>query len=196
MRVIVHHAMRNSLYAYLLMGIFGYIAFPSFTPGNIIIGLDIRHGKHTIIMNTLIVIAYLGMALSLTTSFPLMIFPMRYSFFSLFRDNDYIDEQYKHMSLNFKLVFYMVTFGFDLAALLVSIYITNLNTVFQIIGGTTSTILCYMIPGFLMISLYKKHNNTVSKEYYYGGYAMIVVSAITGILSTYVTFSSSNQPTD
>lgn len=196
MRLIVHHAMRNSLIAYLLMGIFGYIAFPSFTPGNIIIALDITHGKHTLLMNTFIVIAYLGMALSLTTSFPLMVFPMRYSLFSLFKDNDYIDQQYKNMSLSFKLVFYMVSFGFDLAALLVSIYVTNLNTVFQIIGGTTSTILCYMIPGFLMISLYKKHKTTVSKEYYYGGYMMIVISAIVGVLSTFVTLTSSNQPTD
>lgn len=144
-------------------------------------------------MKILIIISYVGMALSLTTSFPLMVIPMRYSIMYLFQDSETINRQYESMSKRFTYYHYLVTLEIDVVSLLLSLYITNLSSIFQLIGGTTSVIVSYVVPGLFMVKLYKNKNNKIHRGYYIGGILMIIISSILGIISTYISIITFKQ---
>lgn len=119
MKDVVKYSMNFSLFAYMLMGISGYISFIDKTPGNILKGFDVTNPNMSFTMVILAFAAYVGMALSLTATFPLMLFPMRYSILCLFYDNEYIDKQYENMSLKFKILHYTVSLSIDLCILII-----------------------------------------------------------------------------
>eukprot|EP00667_Euglena_gracilis_P008328 EG_transcript_8425 len=117
---------------YCLVGISGYCEFGPSTMGNILSNYDLQHSP-------VIQLAYVAMAIAITMGFPLVMYPLRTSL-ALMLFNQPQLEWPAHLG---------GTLILSALILLAAIYLPGINVVFQLLGSTTSSLLCFIIPAIL-----------------------------------------------
>lgn len=129
------------LVVYLLMGIVGYWTFGETTAGNVLVNLQPKLCE----LDVVVVLGFMCMAFAVTTAFPLNIFPIRFAVESaLF---------YKWPHLNKRKYQTLLAVCAVLAALAVAIVMPHINLIFEIIGATTGSFVCFIGPGLLIQKL-------------------------------------------
>lgn len=202
MQKVNRRAMTFSLFAFGLIGTFGYMAMPNKTPGNLFNRLIIDWND-SIIYSLLICLLYFAMAFSITMCFTFNTLPLRYRIlyiyiyinrFSLISmmhglevANDSLQEDMK--SKRSKIIYYVYSMIILVSVLLIALNVEQLNLLFQLLGGTTSAVINFVIPSTYMIYFYNHNSNRnrVDHSYYVWSYILIIFGVVSGVWSTYVT---------
>ncbi|KAJ6217250.1 hypothetical protein RDWZM_008407 [Blomia tropicalis] len=170
---------RRAIYAtsfvYILIGLFGYMAFfdSANLSGNILQALPNGFGtKLTLLM-------FLG---TLLTSFPLCLFPCRTSLHSLlFRKGGYNDllstSHSIHMSDHH---FRLLTMLLIVTTMGISIIFPHVELVLALVGSTIGAVICFIVPAMIFIKLSDK--NTIE---YLLSYLLVFFGAIIFVFCTF-----------
>eukprot|EP00668_Euglena_longa_P000256 GGOE01000344.1.p1 GENE.GGOE01000344.1~~GGOE01000344.1.p1 ORF type:complete len:480 (+),score=118.44 GGOE01000344.1:47-1441(+) len=152
---------------YCLVGISGYCEFGPRTMGNILLNYDVQR-------STVIQLAYVAMAVALTMGFPLVMYPLRTSLSLLLFDCPQLDWP-AHLSL---------TLFLSALILLAAVYLPGINVVFQLLGSTTSSLLCFIIPAILA---WKVDLHRLSQAHRLGILGTFSLGCFIGVLGTAIT---------
>lgn len=185
MRKVTIRSLVVCILAYTLCGGFGYIAFGEDTQGNILKNLPISKDD-SIGIRIALIIAYVGMALAVIMAYPLNIFPMRYSILSMMIGNTKLEQKYRDMSWKFRIVHYSLSFLLVALSVVIALCVQELDLIFEVTGGTTSSIIAFIAPGLYIIRIYNRKIEGVSKTHYICAYIMVIAGTIIGIWSTFV----------
>jgi amino acid permease len=135
MRTVSSRAMGLCLVLYSAIGVAGYFEFGSAVRGNILdnyeIGWNSVHAR-------LMLPAFGAIALTVLMAYPLNIYPCRYTLDVMVCGS--LGNRYRrarHISW---------TVFISLSGLLVGIFVPGINIVFQLLGGTSSAFVCFMLP--------------------------------------------------
>lgn len=221
MKKVTVRSLGISFVAYLFIGCFGYISYTSDTAGNLFTNLTIpKNGPVllTILISIylfflfflflfliFIVLAYVGMALAVVMAYPLNIFPMRYSILSMILGVEKVENQYETFPTRFAVFHYSLSLLLVGLSLMIALFVNKLDLVFQVTGGTTSSLLCFIMPGLYIIKLYhmkvEEYNIyfllflfllllfRISLGHEIGAILMVVIGAVIGVWSTYVSIA-------
>lgn len=130
-------AMSLCLLVYLLMGVTGFLTFGEDTSGNVLANLQIFLCQK----DMMVISGFACMAVAVTMAFPLNIFPIRYSLeTALF---------YWRPSLNCRSVSVSIAVTTVACALICAIVLPEINLVFELVGATTGSFVCFIGPGVL-----------------------------------------------
>eukprot|EP00744_Colponema_vietnamica_P007174 GILI01010359.1.p1 GENE.GILI01010359.1~~GILI01010359.1.p1 ORF type:complete len:534 (-),score=143.64 GILI01010359.1:524-2125(-) len=149
---------------YVLISVFGYIMFLDDIQGNIL-----QNFEKIVINDPLIALAEVAMTFSLVLAFPLNIFPCRYS----------IDVLLFHNRPYSRVRTVLITLFTVAAALGIAVVVPGINVVFELLGGTASAFVCFILPGAFILKLSSQpitHN--------LGPLALVVGGALAGLLAT------------
>jgi amino acid permease len=160
---IVRRAIHMCSLVYLSIGIFGYVAFHDLNfGGNILSALPASIGS------TLMKTAFIA---TVAVSLPLCLFPCRTSLHSLFmksnrRDhsrstlmNEFVSSSSSHYMSDRH--FRILTVLLIVFTVSVSIIVPKIEFVLSIIGSTTGTIICFVLPGLMYTQA--THKNTTER---------------------------------
>lgn len=78
-------------------------------------------------------------------------------------------------------------------ALLVALFVDHINDVFQLMGGTTSAFVCFVLPGFFALKLKITKGNRLETA---AVYCLIFGGIAVGVVSTFVTIYNLAQGND
>ena len=130
---------------YALTGLFGSLQYHDETNPNILNNFlkdQSKNGKGSG-QNMILLLSFVAMALTIVMAFPLVVFPCRYTVdVMLFHDAE--PNWCRHFVLT------AVICG---CTLLVSLFVPNISVVFQLMGGTTSAFVCFVLPAAFAIHL-------------------------------------------
>eukprot|EP00743_Colponemidia_sp_Colp-15_P003816 GILK01004116.1.p1 GENE.GILK01004116.1~~GILK01004116.1.p1 ORF type:complete len:562 (+),score=86.08 GILK01004116.1:152-1687(+) len=172
MTKVARRASGISLFVYVGMGVFGYLMFNKSTQGNI---LD--NFKGDIPSDLMVMFAEIAMVFTLLLAFPLNIFPCRYT----------IDIMLFLGKPPSRIRFILLTVLVVGAALALAIAVPGINVVFELLGGTSSAFVCFILPGLFYLRLRKGPWYSRQKL---PAFCLVVGGSFLGILST--TFSVLN----
>jgi len=163
-------AMLLCLVVYLLMGITGFLAFGEETAGNVLQNLQ----PFLCIGDWMVTSGFGCMAFAVTMAFPLNIFPIRFAVeTALF---------YKWPHLNTRASRVALGTGAVMASLIVAIALPEINLIFELIGATTGSFVCFIGPGLLLVRLVPGGFRSSIKR---NGYMLVVIGVIFLVLGTY-----------
>ena len=157
---------------YGLMGTMGYLNFGAATQGNVLINYCIAQTRSGVE-----IAAFVCMALTITMAFPLLVFPCRYT----------LDVMLFAKREPSRLRSGLLTFGISGTALVLGLFVRKINVVFQLLGGTTSAFVCFVLPAMFAVKLgmAKPGSNPAWKRA--AIWSLLVGGAIIGTLSTITT---------
>ena len=137
---------------YALTGMFGSLLYHKDTNPNILNNFLADQAKHRADNNSdeegggqnlILLLSLVAMALTIVMAFPLVVFPCRYTLdVVLYHDAE--PSWCRHFVLT------AVICG---CTLLVSLFVPNISIVFQLMGGTTSAFVCFVLPAAFAIHL-------------------------------------------
>ncbi|XP_066259183.1 putative sodium-coupled neutral amino acid transporter 10 [Euwallacea similis] len=167
MNQVINSAVNICTVVYLLVGLFGYIAFVSNDfSGNILLSFS-----PSLLTN----IIKMGFILSVAFSFPLVIFPCRASLNSLIYKQgilegttDYIPEaRFKGLTL-------IIVF----VSLVIGILIPNIEFVLALIGSSIGIMICVLFPVICFISISQRNTNErlLAKFILFVGFTLMVLA--------------------
>ncbi|GMI11177.1 hypothetical protein TrLO_g15530 [Triparma laevis f. longispina] len=202
-------AVRLCMFAYLLMGLFGYLDYGAKTQANILQNYCVQKTK-----DPLMITAFVGIVITIVMAFPLNIFPCRYTLEIIIErfgtgkgegaadeeqgestnlidpasNNDSIDlntsDEVKNPAEYFRHV--LLTFLITALSLLVALVVPNISVVFQLMGGTASAFVCFVLPAAFAIKLGYLEKEE-EKYTLWGAWALAVGGVVVGVVSTSVT---------
>mmetsp|Transcript_12185 Transcript_12185/g.19297 ORF Transcript_12185/g.19297 Transcript_12185/m.19297 type:complete len:496 (-) Transcript_12185:35-1522(-) len=161
---------------YSSIGLLGFVEFGSGTCGNILKNYtqEFKDG------NTIAVTMYASVAATIIMSFPLVVQPCRSAFDALFARC--LPPADRHG------IYTVIISG---GSLFVSLYVPHINEVFQLLGGTCSSFVCYVLPAMFAIKLqlfaHRPFMNAMT-------YLLAFMGALAGVLSTGVTLYGFAHP--
>eukprot|EP00471_Norrisiella_sphaerica_P000042 CAMPEP_0184478954 /NCGR_PEP_ID=MMETSP0113_2-20130426/837_1 /TAXON_ID=91329 /ORGANISM="Norrisiella sphaerica, Strain BC52" /LENGTH=493 /DNA_ID=CAMNT_0026856909 /DNA_START=26 /DNA_END=1507 /DNA_ORIENTATION=- len=175
-------------FIYLSMGVAGYLEYGHHTRPNIIqnyINSEVIHMKaaHMPVSDILIIMASVGVVLTVTMAFPLVIFPCRFTIGVLvFKIEDGKMKRWLHVA---------VTVILCVSALLVSLFVPNISTVFALMGSTASSFVCFVLPAILSLKLIYTGRMKFPTNIQFGLILTLAIGgSLLGIASTIVTLLS------
>eukprot|EP00929_Paragymnodinium_shiwhaense_P103203 TRINITY_DN66527_c0_g2_i3.p1 TRINITY_DN66527_c0_g2~~TRINITY_DN66527_c0_g2_i3.p1 ORF type:complete len:553 (+),score=105.52 TRINITY_DN66527_c0_g2_i3:44-1660(+) len=127
--------------AYLLIGVSGFLLFGADTAGSILDNLQPLLCKNDLIVMS----AFACMAFAMSMAFPLNIFPIRYAVETLLF--------YRMPSWNTSGTRFVITASTVALALGAAVSIPEINLVFELVGATTGSFVCFLAPGLLYCKL-------------------------------------------
>eukprot|EP00928_Gymnodinium_smaydae_P031838 TRINITY_DN23241_c0_g1_i2.p1 TRINITY_DN23241_c0_g1~~TRINITY_DN23241_c0_g1_i2.p1 ORF type:complete len:401 (-),score=42.83 TRINITY_DN23241_c0_g1_i2:217-1419(-) len=134
-------SMSLCLGVYLLMGVVGFLAFGEDTRGNVLSNLQPLLCECDLI----VVSGFACMAFAVTMAFPLNIFPIRFAVeVALF---------YHKPHLNNRIVRSAIAIVAVVLCFVVAVSIPEINLIFELIGATTGSFVCFISPGLLFCKL-------------------------------------------
>lgn len=156
---IVRRAVHMCSLVYISIGIFGYVAFHDLAfGGNILSSLPAS------IASTLMKTAFIA---TVAVSLPLCLFPCRTSLYSLFMKSNRRDQSRSTLMNEFvssASSHYMTDRHFRILTVLlivftvsISIIVPKIEFVLSIIGSTTGTIICFVLPGLMYTQMTRKN---------------------------------------
>eukprot|EP00300_Choanocystis_sp_HF-7_P014294 c18638_g1_i1.p1 GENE.c18638_g1_i1~~c18638_g1_i1.p1 ORF type:complete len:464 (+),score=101.84 c18638_g1_i1:103-1392(+) len=162
---------------YILMGMFGVLDYHSDTCGNILRNFreDLEH------RNILVIAAYLCITLTIIAAYPLVIFPCRFTIEVVLDRLRWRDSRIRHVVLT------LVLSGLSL---LLSLFIKNISVVFQLVGGTTSAFVCFVLPSVYAIRL--KLTTSLTEKILV--WVLAIGGSLVGIASTALTIHDLIRP--
>lgn len=174
---------------YAAMGIFGYLNFHGNAlegiEGNILKNYPIQN-IHTDPKEWIILFAFLAITTTVVLAFPLNIFPCRFTIEFMIWGKDH---------QNSFLMRFLLTLVICGAALGVAIAVPSIRVVFQLLGGTSSAFVCYVLPAAFMIKLGDKLG-AQSCLFWFGVWALFIGGIAAGIGSTTITVMNWINPTN
>jgi len=129
------------LVVYLLMGVTGFLAFGENTAGNVLINLQ----PFLCELDWLVASGFACMAFAVTMAFPLNIFPIRFAVETAMF--------FRWPHLNTPVVRAALAITAVAACLVVAIMLPEINLIFELIGATTGSFVCFISPGLLLLRL-------------------------------------------
>ena len=141
METVSRLAMAFCLVIYMVMGVAGFLAFGEGTQGNVLANL-----QPYLCERDLVVVSGFGcMAFAVTMAFPLNIFPIRFAIqTALF---------YRQPKWDKPGVRFAIAAGAVFSSLAVAIALPSINVIFEVIGATTGSFVCFIGPGLLFCRL-------------------------------------------
>ena len=136
---------------YALTGLFGSLQYHDETNPNILKNFlkDQSKNGNGSGQNMILLLSFVAMALTIVMAFPLVVFPCRYTVdVMLFHDAE--PNWCRHFVLT------AVICG---CTLLVSLFVPNISVVFQLMGGTTSAFVCFVLPAAFAIHLAREQDS-------------------------------------
>mmetsp|Transcript_75929 Transcript_75929/g.158350 ORF Transcript_75929/g.158350 Transcript_75929/m.158350 type:complete len:588 (-) Transcript_75929:124-1887(-) len=163
-------AMLLCLFVYLVMGIAGFLAFGEETAGNVLVNLQPKLCE----LDLIVVSGFTCMAFAVTMAFPLNIFPIRFTVETAIF--------FKWPHLNTPSTRFLIGFTTVAASLLVAVIVPEINLVFELIGATTGSFVCFIGPGLMIFKLVPGGLNSGPRL---NGAILIVVGCLFLTLGTY-----------
>jgi len=162
---------------YIIIGVFGYIAFYNQDFGGNILA------SFTIPTTRFIDFLKLGFVISVAVSFPLVVFPCRTSIHSLIFRKTYQGIGSTELVTDYipPARFNLITIVMILITLSIGIVIPDIELVLGIVGSTMGSTICVIFPAVAFLKLTSK--NTTERL---AAQVMLVIGVITMILGTYV----------
>ena len=80
------------------------------------------------------------------------------------------------------------------AALAVALFVSKIQIVFQLMGGTTSAFVCFILPAAFAIRLENTQRMQLSTGERIGSWCLAVGGVVVGVLSTFVTIYNLIEP--
>ena len=80
------------------------------------------------------------------------------------------------------------------AALAVALFVSKIQIVFQLMGGTTSAFVCFILPAAFALKLEKTKRMTLSFGEKLGCWCLAIGGVVVGVLSTFVTIYNLLDP--
>ena len=179
MRAVSLRAVGVCLLAYALIGVAGYVDYPASRHANLLLNYDVANEASAQPM----IPAYLAITITVLVAYPVNVFPCRYALDALlFRRLCGLDKDptrhrmVRHVGLT------LLIAG---SGLLIALYVPGINVVFQLMGGTGSAFICYMLPAAFAWKLQLPQLRTIWGKAACLG--LFFVGLIIGALSTTIT---------
>lgn len=193
MKVVNFYCSLICLILYTVGGVFGYIASPVNTPGNILDTLVIssNRSEQPLYLSIFLSIAYISMGFTTIFCYPLNVIPLRYTFRTMiFGENNNDNEKYKMKLKIFDVVvtlilctcIYIIIIIF-IASLLIALFYSKIEVVFSLCGGLPSAIIGFILPAGGIVKLYWKKYENISKCLYYEAVVVLILGIVFGIYS-------------
>jgi amino acid permease len=154
---------------YSCIGLFGFIEFGDDTCGNILKNYASEFTDGNLVAVTM----YASVAVTIILSFPLVVQPCRAATEALMLR--FLPPCDRHFSTT------LVISGGCLA---VSLFVPHINEVFQLLGGTVSSFVCYVLPALFAIRLQVFIDRPIALFF---AYLLALAGGLAGILSTCLT---------
>lgn len=165
-------AMLLCCFVYLLMGVTGFLAFGENTNGNVLGNLQPMLCANDWIVRS----GVAGMAFAVTMAYPLNIFPIRFSVeTALFYHKPQLDLPGMRTGIAVAAV---------ACSLVVAIALPQINLVFELIGATTGSFVCFLGPGLLFHRLVPGHI-CARRVAFLAALLLMVVGLVFLVLGTY-----------
>ncbi|KAL1519318.1 hypothetical protein AB1Y20_022844 [Prymnesium parvum] len=135
MRTVSRFAMALCLILYSAIGVAGYADFGGNVQGNLLDNYSIGWGS---LHARMMLPAFMAIALTVLMAYPLNIYPCRYALDVMICGG--LGERFRrsrHVAWTLLL---------SCAGLLTALYVPGINVVFQLLGGTSSAFVCFMLP--------------------------------------------------
>lgn len=169
---VTNNAILTCFLVYISMGLLGVLEFRDATRGNILENYRSRLASDTVVM-----FAYAAISVTIVMAFPLLVFPCRYTVEVMFFSG-------KEPSRCRHLVLTVLICG---AALVIAIFVEQIQVVFQLMGGTTSAFVCFILPAAFAIKLSRRGVMQLGSWHSCGTWSLVIGGIIVGMLSTGVT---------
>mmetsp|Transcript_52135 Transcript_52135/g.127291 ORF Transcript_52135/g.127291 Transcript_52135/m.127291 type:complete len:533 (+) Transcript_52135:155-1753(+) len=171
---VTRRSMVLCLIIYGLVGAFGFLEFGSKTCGNILQSYEdeLENGSVGIIF------MYVFIALTLLMAFPLVVLPCRASLMSLTTRAFGCSGGHIFWTL-------MVAGG----ALAISLWVDDVREVFQLVGASSSALVCFVFPPGAALRL-----NILTGSEKYAAWMLLIGGALVGILGTAATLQNILKP--
>lgn len=192
-KVVVRSFGLSSL-VYISIGIAGWLQYNNKIQSDILSNLDTSN-------DMLLAIAQLGLGISITLAYPLNVFPARNTIVhmlwpkqqhindSIVVNDDNVNSDKQQSNNNdftdiSNITFYCITVAIVMSSLLTALYATNLSSVFALIGSTTSSVVCFILPPIFY--LYSTDQSIYSIKFI-TVWLMLLCGITMGIISTVTT---------
>lgn len=162
---------------YSLVGVFGFLEFRLHTCGNVLQNFiaDFKAGAVGVVL------MYVAIALTIVMSFPLIVYPCRCTLEAValryFPPSDF-----RHA---------MWTVLISGGSMGIAMLVPNISVVFQLVGGTSSALVCFVLPALFAIRL---HIYSDAPFFRAAVYALAVGGVVSGALSTVLTLMQLASP--
>eukprot|EP00444_Apocalathium_aciculiferum_P002153 CAMPEP_0183395692 /NCGR_PEP_ID=MMETSP0370-20130417/9500_1 /TAXON_ID=268820 /ORGANISM="Peridinium aciculiferum, Strain PAER-2" /LENGTH=560 /DNA_ID=CAMNT_0025576357 /DNA_START=71 /DNA_END=1753 /DNA_ORIENTATION=- len=170
MEIVSVGAMVLCLIVYLMMGITGFLAFGEQTAGNVLVNLQ----PFLCEFDWMVASGFACMAFAVTMAFPLNIFPIRFAVETAIF--------FKWPHLNTRAVRTVLAIIAVATCLVVAILLPEINLIFELIGATTGSFVCFIGPGLMLCRLVPGRTFSGPKL---NGVLLVVVGCIFLSLGTY-----------
>ncbi|XP_062508065.1 putative sodium-coupled neutral amino acid transporter 10 isoform X2 [Corticium candelabrum] len=166
---------------YLMVGLFGYLAFTSLVNGDVLKNF----GDSLIAM-----LLKLGFCVSALVSYPVFVFPSRSSIHSLIftQQTTTVDGVPSSTSYIPHNRFVYITLGIVVFTLVVAIFIPNVETVLGLTGASAGTAVCYLLPGLIFLK-----SKTTDSTRMFRAKSLTAVGVICLVASTYSVLSETEH---
>ncbi len=182
-----HRAVLTCLSVYALIGVAGFLEFGENTEPNILFNYlpDIEASRGAASISSVparslaMVLACIAVAITVVMAFPLVVFPCRYTIAVLVfgaKANDNMP-RWLHATL---------TLGICVCSLGVSLFVPTISAVFGLMGGTTSSFVCFVLPALITLRLDSEKRGL----YRIGAWALAICGSALGLASTVATLRS------
>jgi len=161
--------------AYLLMGIFAYLDFGTAVQDNIL-----KNFCLTTDFDPIILVAFLCITFSIVMAYPLNVLPARTTVDIVLRrywQNEVSEDGEMSGTRRFWLTFCISGFS-----LIVALLVPDISILFGLMGGTSSSVCAFIIPGLLHLKL--------GKERIIGAWILVIGGILVGVLTTVATIYS------
>lgn len=169
MNKVTFRAVALCFFIYSSIGLLGFIEFGSGTCGNILknYSQEFKEGDPAAVA------MYVAVAATIIMSFPLVVQPCRGACEALI--NRCLAPGDRHV---------MYTVVISGGGMFVSLYVPHINEVFQLLGGTCSSFVCYVLPALFAIKLQIFAHRPCMNAC---AYLLAILGALAGVLSTCLT---------
>lgn len=171
-------------YSLVTTGLFGYYAFPIDTNGDILLQITIPNKP--ILLTFIMLVAYCLLGANVIFSFPLNIFPIRYTLIFLHKNGNVTGKEKIPKLTNVLLTLLLCgcIIIILLASLLIALLYQNISKVFELLGGIPSALISLILPPLAIVKLYNEGATVINKKEVIIAYIMIITGIIIGVGST------------
>lgn len=176
--------------AYICIGVFGYLNFLDATKGNLLGNFNLENlfeSSETLFSDIIIGFAYIVITITVVMAFPLNIYPCRYTLEYLFFSKEHQVTEVERMFLSACIC------G---ATLGIALLVPSLNVLFQLLGGTASAFVCFVLPAAFAIKLQLARNMRPAKRLRFNVavWTLFIGGIVAGVGSTVYTIVALIHP--
>ncbi|KJE97855.1 hypothetical protein CAOG_07937 [Capsaspora owczarzaki ATCC 30864] len=164
-RKVVTFSVAAAASAYVFSGLFGYLQYPQTAEGNILLNYPDSTATTILLLST---------SISIILSYPVIVFPCRYSVDRLLFPNS--QQSYRRFAIETVCI---VSVGY-----LVAIAVPELATVIGLFGGLTSTTIAYVLPPLFYIRIAPLNIRADRRKM--GAIALLVLGSAAGLTSAII----------